>query len=198
MLPAFALPIVLAQLASGPLSPARPGRATLRAAAAASPRPPECAPPGSGRHRSLWDRAHAPGLVRYCDALARGYAELRHSPGAALAAAGAADKAAPGHAAPHVLEGRALLAAGKPARAFQSFERASKLSRRALRSPGALHDLAVAALRSGHTKEALHTFRALVPSANLLGATERQRVYVEAAALVMARARRGSTRRSGI
>ncbi len=176
---------VFAQLASGPLSLAPRGQSTLRAVAAASPRPPECAPLASGKQRSLWDRAHAPGLTDYCDALARGYARLRHSASAAQEAARAAERALPGHAAPHVLEARALLAEDKPAQAFKSFQQALKLSRRALRAPSALHDLAVAALRSGHTPEALAAYRALVPRASLLGAMQRQRVYVEAAELVM-------------
>jgi tetratricopeptide (TPR) repeat protein len=186
MLPAFVATVVFAQLASGPLSLAPRARASLRAAAAASPRPPECAPPGPGQERSLWDRAHAPGLLQYCNDLARGYARLGHSAAGALEAARAAERAAPGHAAPRVLEGRALLAEDKPADAFRSFQQALKLSRRALRAPGALHALAVSALRSGHTAESLRAYRALVPRASLLDAAERQRAYVEAAELVMA------------
>lgn len=182
MLPAL---LVLAQLASGPLSAAPRGRSTLRAAAAASPRPPECAPSGGARHRSLWDRAHAPGLLEYCNDLARGYARLHHSAANALEAARAAEHAAPGHAAPKVLEGRALLAEGKPGEAYRSFEQALGRSKRALRAPGALHDLAIAALGSGHKKASVRAYRALVPRASLLDPARRQRVYVEAAELVM-------------
>lgn len=189
MLPA--LVVVLAQLASGPLSPASPGRGNLRAAAAASPRPPECAAPSPGGERSLWDRARTPGLLEYCDDLARGYSRLGHAPDDALAAARKADKALPGHAAPHVLAGRALLAQDKPGAAFRSFEQALKLSRRALKAPGALHDLAVAALRSGHKEASARAYRSLVPRADLLGAMQRQRVYVEAAALVMSTGPKG-------
>ncbi len=189
MLPA--LVVVLAQLASGPLSPAPVGRATLRAAAAASPRPPECAAPAPDKERSLWERAHAPGLLEYCNDLARGYSRLTRSPADALAAARAADKAAPGRAATHVLEGRALLALDKSADAFQSFEKALGLSRRALRAPAALHDLAVAALRSGHTTASVKAYRSLVPRADLLSGMQRQRVYVEAADLVMSTGPKG-------
>jgi hypothetical protein len=53
-------------------------------------------------------------------------------------------------------------------------------------APGALHDFAVSALRTGHREEAVSSFRALAPRAGLLGdGLERQRVYVEAAAVVM-------------
>ena len=85
MLPALVATVLFAQLASGAAIPALSSRPALRAAAAASPRPRECTPPGSGKQRSVWDQAHAPGLVDYCNRLARGYARLRHSPAAALA-----------------------------------------------------------------------------------------------------------------
>jgi tetratricopeptide (TPR) repeat protein len=135
---------------------------------------------------ALWQRARTPGLDAYCDALARGYSRLRRKPELSLEAAMAADKALGGRAAPSVLAGQALLLLGRHNPAWQSFERAQSRSKRALEAPAALHDLALAAELSGHHDEAREAYRALVARAFLLEQSlRRQRIYVEAAMLMM-------------
>src|SRR5690606_34833908 len=70
--------------------------------------------------------------------------------------------------------------------AWKHFGQALAISRRSIESPGALHDYAIAAQKTGHRDESVRAFRALAPRAGLLGdGLERQRVYVEAAAAVM-------------
>src|SRR5262245_32800643 len=64
-------------------SPAEAGRADLVALARAGARPKGCG--GASRTAgNRWLRAKAPGLERYCDVLARGYARLKTAPEAAL------------------------------------------------------------------------------------------------------------------
>lgn len=178
--------VLLAQMAAG-AAPRAPDGAELLAFAAASPRPRECSGTSErGAERTLWDRARQPRLATYCDSLAAGYARLARAPEEALRAAQRANEALPGRAAPLVLEARALVALGRDADAHQRFGAARQRDRRSVESPGALHDLAVAALRTGKRDDAVRAFRALAPRAGLLGdGFERQRVYVEAAAAVM-------------
>ncbi len=187
-MPALAAIVLLAQVATSPPRPP-PRQASLRTAAAASPRPTTCeAGRGAtgGERDTLWDRARQPGLAVWCRALARGYARLSRSPTLALAAARDAERAVPGRPGPAVLSGRALLAEGDAAAAYKQFARALALSRRSVEEPAALHDLAMAAELTGHTPEALGAYRALVPRAGLLDDSQRrERVYVEAASLVM-------------
>jgi tetratricopeptide (TPR) repeat protein len=182
-----ALVVVLAQLAGG-TSTRPPDGSELLAFAAASPRPAECVgtPSTRGAERGVWDRARSPRLARYCDALAQGYASLSRSPDKALAAAERAHKALAGRAPAFVLEARALVALGRHRDAWDRFEKAKKLAKRSAEAPGALHDFAIAALKTGRRQEAVAAYRALAPRAGLLGdGLERQRVYVEAAAVVM-------------
>ncbi len=159
----------------------------LSAAAAASPRPAECAAPAAtDASASMWESARRPGLGQYCRLLARGYARLSRSPAQALIAAERADKLLPGRAPPKVLAARALVASGQAGVAFERFEKALGLSPRSVREPAALHDYAVAAALSGHEKQAVEAYRRLVPRAGLMASdAERQRVYVEAALNVM-------------
>jgi tetratricopeptide (TPR) repeat protein len=164
--------------------------AELAAAAAASPRPAICTPGVRGprtQRQTFWDRAKTPRLQDYCDALARGYARVGRSPAAALQAADLADQALPGQAGTQALRGRALLRLGRVAEAWAAFSSARALDRRSLDVPSTLHDFAAAAAWSGHRVEAVQAYRALVVRAALMpGASERQRVYVEAAVWVMA------------
>jgi hypothetical protein len=178
--------VLLAQVALS-ATPVAPDGRELIAFAQASPRPAECAAVTlRGARRAVWERAREPRLVIYCDALASGYSALARAPAQALAAARKAQTALPGRAAAIVLEARALVALGKSSEAWPRFVLARKSSRRSAESPGALHDLAVAALQSGHKDEAVRAFRALAPRAGLLGdGYQKQRVYVEAAAVVM-------------
>lgn len=178
---------VLLQVA--PAGPSTTTRAELMAAAQASPRPGMCLDRAvRGRSgRTLWDRARHPTEATFCDALARGYSQLGRAPERALAEAERAKKVLPTRAEPIVLAGRALMQMNRTKDAWTEFERARALSKRSLEEPSALHDVAAAAHASGHKAEALALFRRLVPRATLLSkGTERQRVYLEAALLVMA------------
>lgn len=182
--------VLLAQVATSPPRPP-PRELSLRTAAAASPRPALCAAPASatgGVRDTIWDRARQPGLVAWCRAIARGYARLGRSPAEALQAAREAERAVPGRPGPAVLAARALMAQGDAAAAWTEFARALALSKRSVEEPAALHDLAMAAELTGHLDAAFGAYRALVPRAGLLDdASRRQRVYVEAASLVMSR-----------
>jgi hypothetical protein len=155
------------------------------AVARAGARPRECG--GAARETpTRWDRARIPELGRYCDALARGYGLLRSSPRAAIEAADVAEHALPGRGAATVLVARAKLSLGDDAGAWSAFERVRSASPRDLEAVATLHDLAVAALRTGHREEAFDAYRALVPRVALLDeATEEVRVLVEAGVLSM-------------
>lgn len=139
----------------------------LVSVARVSARPPECGG-GTRAAPTRWDRARVPGLDRYCDALARGYAALGTFPKVALDAASLADGILPGRAAPPILSARAHAASGESAEAWADFERAVALSPRGIESPQALHDFAVAALRTGHREAAIGAYRVLVPRVALL------------------------------
>lgn len=97
-----------------------------------------------------------------------------------------AEAALPGHAAPLVLSARAGVLRGEYAGAWASFERARALSPKSVDAPAALHDFSICALESGHPKEALSAYRALVSRADLLGNKgEELSIFVEAGVLVM-------------
>jgi tetratricopeptide (TPR) repeat protein len=169
---------VALQVAAGARAPG-----ALGAAAQASPRPRECA----GQAATAWDRARAPELDRWCDLLARGFAELASSPSRALEVAGLADEVAPGRAATAVLEGRAAAAAGLFGRAIAAFERARAADPRSLDDPGSLEAWALALEGTGRADEALEAWRSLVTRADVLpGAEARARVLLEAARRALA------------
>ncbi len=161
----------------------------LGAAASASARPPECGSPGpvqSEDRTTVWDRAKTPQLDRYCQALARGYAALRRAPGRALEAADEAERAWAGRTGPHALRGRALMLLGQVQPAWAAFQAARDLQERSLKPPVTLRAYAAAAALTGHRREAVGAYRALVPQAALLpGQGARQQMYVEAATWVM-------------
>jgi hypothetical protein len=188
VLPLFAAPLIFAQLVA--TTPAAlPGADQLLAAAAASPRPKECsslAHAARARASHVWEQARRPGIGEYCDLLARGYASLGRSPETALEAGARAARIMHGRAAPLVLEARAELALGGTDRAWKLFSSARAADKRSTEAPEALHDFAVTAERTGHVREALAAYRALVARADMLeSALCRERVYVEAAALAM-------------
>jgi tetratricopeptide (TPR) repeat protein len=143
-------------------------------------------PAGATRGYTVWDRARNPKLSKYCTLLARGYAKLGSAAEQALKLAGEARKTLPGRPAPWVLEARALLAQGDPKKAFVAFEKARKLDEAFRLPPAALHDYGLCAAKTGNREAALSAYRRLVPMAGLLtGPGHRERIYVEAALLVM-------------
>ncbi|XXY44280.1 hypothetical protein WME91_30170 [Sorangium sp. So ce269] len=173
----------------------------LVAAAAAAGRPPECSARSSraiARGPSVWERARAPELPRYCDLLARGQAQLGDSPEAARESARVADQILPGHAAPQVLLARAALALGSAEDAARAFDRARRIDPRSVEDPHTLHDLARSLARTGKRDEAIAMYRALVPRIDLLGtADHRALVLLEAAHLSMAAAGAGAPTAAG-
>lgn len=162
----------------------------LVAAAAATGRPAECMPaaPGrEGRVRGVWSRARIPNLQRYCGLIARAHARLAESPDAAREAAELADSLVPERAAPRVVMARVALREGNVAAADKAFRAALALDARSVEQPVAMHDLALTHWKSGHLKEALATYRVLVPRASLLpDRGRRARVLLEAAHVAMA------------
>lgn len=167
----------------------------LQAASGSSPRPSECRTGGPDRAYTFWDRARDPRLSKYCNLLAKGYARLESDAAQALEAARRAGSLEPARSAPRLLEARALVAQGRMAEAFRTFQevltqaKAPELGSTARSgdlAPAGLYDYAVAAVGSGQVEQGLAAYRRVVPMASLLtgpGATER--VYVEAAVLVM-------------
>jgi len=166
----------------------------LLAASGSSPRPSECRTSGPDRAHTFWDRARDPRLRRYCDLLAKGYARLAEDAAQALEAAQQARTLEPKRSAPRLLEARALVGQGRMAEAFQSFQQVLGQPDRASGgnaielSPAGLYAYAVAAVGSGQIEQGLSAYRRVVPMASLLsGEGASERVYVEAAVLVMQR-----------
>jgi len=164
----------------------------LQAASGSSPRPTECRATGPDRAYTFWDRARDPRLSRYCNLLAKGYARLDNDAAQALEAAEQAAALEPTRASPRLLQARALVGQGRMAEAYQAFRQVlappnpSPAGRSVELSPAALYDYAVAAVGSGQIDEGLAAYRRVVPMASLLtGPGASQRVYVEAAVLVM-------------
>ena len=166
----------------------------LQAASGSSPRPSECRTSGPERAHTFWDRARDPRLRRYCDLLAKGYARLDEDAAQALEAAKQAHTLEPQRSAPRLLEARALVGQGLMAEAFRTFQQvlgqADRLSggNAVELSPAGLYAYAVAAVGSGQIDQGLSAYRRVVPMASLLsGEGAAERVYVEAAVLVMQR-----------
>ena len=135
------------------------------------------------------ERAKTPALRRYCDLLASGATKLAGSDGMAaevLAVADEADRLVPGRAAPPILRGRALVKLSRYAEAYAAMKEASARDARALDEPAALLAWARAAAWTSKSEEAREAYRALLPRASGLRASERGPAYVEAGLLAMA------------
>lgn len=152
-------------------------------------RPPECGEPG-GRAANVWERAKSPELRRYCDLVASAASKLAGTTAMAsqaLEAAQQADGVLPGHAAPRVLEGRALVALGRLDEAAEALADGKTRDPRALEDPPALLAWARVLARTGHPAEAADAYRALLPRATSLPMTERSAAAVEAGLVAMQR-----------
>jgi tetratricopeptide (TPR) repeat protein len=152
-------------------------------------RPPECGEPG-GRAANVWERAKSPELRRYCDLVASAASKLAGTTAMAeqaLAAAHQADGVVPGHAAPRVLEGRALVALGRLDEAAEALADGKARDPRALEDPLALLAWARVLARTGHAADAADAYRALLPRATSLSAAERSAAGVEAGLVAMQR-----------
>jgi tetratricopeptide (TPR) repeat protein len=158
-----------------------------------SGRPLECRDP-AGRGANVWERAKSPELRKYCDLVASASSKLAGTAAmaqAALESARGADAVMPGHAAPLVLEGRALLALGRLEDGLRALERAKQREPAALDDPLALLAYGRALARTGHAPEAAEAYRSLLPRASPLSAAERTSAQVEAGLVAMSRGSAG-------
>src|SRR5579859_748665 len=164
-----------------------------QASAWGSGRPPECGEPG--RHAAnAWERAKSPELRRYCDLVASASPKLAGTTAmaeAALQSARQADTVLPGHAAPRVLEGRALAALGKLDQAAAAMREGKARDPAALEEPLALLAWARVLARTGDAAGAAEAYRALLPRASALSAAERSSASIEAGFVAMARGAAG-------
>jgi tetratricopeptide (TPR) repeat protein len=150
--------------------------------------PLECASllgPGAS---NVWERAKAPDLARHCDLLASAAAKLAspgHIPTDVVELALEADRALPGGAAAPALLGRALARLGKYADARDALEQAKTRDPRALEDPVTLLVWARVQAFTGHSREALSDYRALLPRAAALPLADRGVTYVGAGMLAM-------------
>lgn len=110
---------------------------------------------------------------------------------AALDAAREADRVLPGHAAPRVLEGRALAALGRLEDSLEAMRDARERDAHALEDPAALLAWARANARTGHADEAADAYRALLPRASALSTADRAAATIEAGLVAMARGAAG-------
>jgi tetratricopeptide (TPR) repeat protein len=154
-----------------------------------SGRPPECALESGSGTANVWERAKSPELRRYCDLVASAASKLAGTAvmtEAALAAAREADTVLPGHAAPKVLEGRALAALGKVDEALAALREGKARDRWGLDDPLALLAWGRVLARSGRNAEALEAYRALLPRTATLSTAERASAAVEGGLVAMA------------
>jgi tetratricopeptide (TPR) repeat protein len=155
----------------------------------ASGRPPECAD-ARGRTTNVWEQAKSPELRRYCDLVASALSKLAGTAimaEAALEEARSANAVLPGHAAPRVLEGRALASLGKLREALAALTDARAIDARALDDAGSLLVWARVLARTGHAEQAWTAYRALLPSAMALSSADRACAAIEAGLVAMAR-----------
>jgi tetratricopeptide (TPR) repeat protein len=174
MVPAATLVLALAQLSA-------PGWTNGR--------PPECTSEMGGATVNVWERAKAPELRRYCDLVASASSKLAGTAAmaqAALAAAREAEGVLPGHAAPRVLEGRALAAQGKLEEALAALREGKARDRTGLDDPPALLAWARVLARTGHPSEAVEAYRALLPRTAPLSTVDRAAAAIEAGLVTMA------------
>jgi tetratricopeptide (TPR) repeat protein len=177
MLSGIAAALALAQLAAA------------QGGAWSSGRPPECSEPG-GRAGNVWERAKSPELRRYCDLVASAASKLAGTASMAeqaLAATQEADRIVPGHAAPRVLAGRALLALGRLDAAVAALADGKAREPGALDDPLAMLAWARAMARTGHADVAAEAYRAVLPRATGLSAAERASAAIEAGLVAMSR-----------
>jgi tetratricopeptide (TPR) repeat protein len=154
-----------------------------------SGRPPECSAEGGATTANVWERAKSPELRRYCDLVASAASKLAGTAGmaqAALEAAREAEGVSPGHAAPKVLEGRALAALGKVDEAVAALREGRARDRAGLDDPLALLAWGRVLARTGDTEGAVEAYRALLPRTAGLSSAERAAAAVEGGLVGMA------------
>jgi tetratricopeptide (TPR) repeat protein len=158
-------------------------------------RPTECGLRGEygaagGRSGNVWERAKSPELRRYCDLVASAASKLAGTTAMAeqaLASAKEADQVLSGHAAPLVLQGRALEALGKLDEALAALTDGQAREPGALDDPRAMLAWGRVLARTGHADKAADAYRALLPRTSSLPASERAAAEIEAGLLALAR-----------
>jgi tetratricopeptide (TPR) repeat protein len=157
-------------------------------------RPAECTSLDGTHAGNVWERAKTPALRRYCDLLASGASKLAGSASMAsevIAISLEAEKMVPGRAGPSVLRGRAHAQLNRFPEAYAALKEARSRDGRAFDDPVALWTWGRAAARTAHLDEARDAYRALLPRAAALNASDRGPAYVEAGFLAMARGSAG-------
>jgi tetratricopeptide (TPR) repeat protein len=142
----------------------------------------------------VWERAKSPELRRYCDLVASASSKLAGTAAMAriaLDSAREAEAVLPGHAAPLVLEGRALAALGKLEDARAALEKGKARDGRALDDPLALLAYGRVLARTKRLEDAAEAYRALLPRASALSAAERAAAEVEDGLVAMTRGAAG-------
>jgi tetratricopeptide (TPR) repeat protein len=160
-----------------------------KAGAWVSGRPPECAADAGRSAYNVWERAKSPELRRYCDLIAGAASKLAGTSAMAQAAldlAREADALVPDHAAPMILEGRALAALGQSGPALAALRAGKARDGGALDDPPALLAWARALARGGDAREAIDAYRALLPRTGTLSGADRTSAAVEAGLVAMA------------
>jgi tetratricopeptide (TPR) repeat protein len=153
-----------------------------------SGRPPECADAG-GRTANVWEQAKSPELRRYCDLLASALSKLAGTTimaETALEEARIANAVLPGHAAPRILEGRALASLAKLGEALAALADAKAIDAHALDDAGSLLAWARVLARTGHPDKAWSAYRTLLPGALALSSADRASAAIEAGLVAMA------------
>ncbi len=152
-------------------------------------RPPECSVELGGAAANVWERAKSPELRHYCDLVASAASKLAGTAfmaEAALDAAREAETVLPGHAAPKVLEGRALAALGQTDLALAALREGKARDRAGLDNPLALLAWGRVLARTGDGAGAVEAYRALLPRTESLSSAERASAAVEAGLVAMA------------
>jgi tetratricopeptide (TPR) repeat protein len=173
--------LVLAQTASGGAwSTGRPAECDLRGGSGTA----------SGGSGNVWERAKSPELRRYCDLVASAASKLAGTTSMteqALSSADEAERVLPGHAAPRVLAGRAYEALGRLDAAIAALSEAKARDAGALDDPRAMLAWARALARTGSADRAAEAYRALLPRAAALPASDRSSAAIEAGLVAMSR-----------
>ncbi len=167
--------------------------AQIAASGWSSGRPRECGD-ASGHTLNVWERAKSPELRRYCDLIASAASKLAGvAPMVeqALSAAREAGGLLPGYAAPHVLEGRALVALGKYDEAYAAMRAGMSIEPHALDDPQALLAWARTLSRTGKVGSAADAYRGLLPRSNVFTSGERVSAEIEASIVAMSRGAEG-------
>jgi hypothetical protein len=142
--------------------------------------------PASERAESPWLDVRSGSLRQLCHQLARAQIELSSRPQAALSIAVELATAWPARPEPLVVQARALLRLQRSVEAWALWQRALQAGYR-LRAPGSLRDHALTAVLTGHRQIALADYRQLATLVALWpSATERRRLYLEAAGAALA------------